>query len=549
MAIIVVLVVAGVLGYREFYNWQQRRLVAQADALVDRGDYKNASLDARRLLQIHPESADGCRIMARISERVGLRSALDWRRRMVELNSPKPSDFIALGRAAVRFGDWQSVSFALSRIGDPDKQSADYHVLLADVAAARHDGNETARQLEEAVRLEPTRKDSILRLAILRLSASDAKIRDAGLQTLRALRSEPSLRREAIRSLVEDAIREKRPDTALEFARTLDALPERNFSDQLLFLTALQAAGDANLADGLHERQRQALQNSEETAAMVTWMNAHGLAHDAISWSEAIPLNLRANILVAVALSDSYMAMRDWTGILRFVQGGSWGQIDFLRNALAARAQRESGNESAAQAQWREALKKINGAPKQALLLADTVERWGWDAERTDLLWLAAKDPERGDDALKTLYARFAQDGATQDLYRVCLHRQEFHPADRNIQNNVAQLSLLLDMNADRARKVARDLYLGDPKNAAYASTYAFALHSSGDSKNAVKTMSGLTDAQLRQPQIAAYYGIILATAGDAERALQFLDLGASAKLLPEEKALLEKARRQIAQN
>ncbi|HEV2096523.1 MAG TPA: hypothetical protein VGQ82_08470 [Chthoniobacterales bacterium] len=229
VAIIVVLVATGVLGYREVHDWQQRRLVAQANALVDRGDYKHASLDARRLLQINPENAEGCRIMARISERAGVRSALDWRRRVVELSSPKPSDFIALGRAAIRFGDWQNVSFALSRIGDPDKRSADYHALLADVAGARHDGNEMARQLEEAVRLGPTKKENILRLAILRLSASDAKIRDEGLQTLHGLQGEPSLRREATRSLIEDAIREKRAGTALELARTLDALPERNF--------------------------------------------------------------------------------------------------------------------------------------------------------------------------------------------------------------------------------------------------------------------------------------------------------------------------------
>jgi hypothetical protein len=48
----------------------------------------------------------------------------------------------------------------------------------------------------------------------------------------------------------------------------------------------------------------------------------------------------------------------------------------------------------------------------------------------------------------------------------------------------------------------------------------------------------------LRDPSLAAYYGIILAAAGDAAKAREYLKIGASARLLPEEKALLAKAER-----
>jgi hypothetical protein len=45
----------------------------------------------------------------------------------------------------------------------------------------------------------------------------------------------------------------------------------------------------------------------------------------------------------------------------------------------------------------------------------------------------------------------------------------------------------------------------------------------------------------LRDPAISAYYGICLA-AGRDERARTYLELGQKATLLPEEKALMEKA-------
>jgi predicted Zn-dependent protease len=229
------------------------------------------------------------------------------------------------------------------------------------------------------------------------------------------------------------------------------------------------------------------------------------------------------------------------------VKAGNWGSIDYLRSALAARASRELREESDAAAQWGEARQKVSNAPKQALTLAEVVQKWGWRDEAIELLWIAAKDPANGDDALQALYTYFAANKATQDLYRVLLHRQDLRPNDRAIQNNVAQLSLLLNLNVERANKIARDLHDSEPKNAVYASTYAYALHAAGDSKKAEKVLSTLTPEQLREPEIAAYYGIILAGAGEHGRAAEFLDLSEKAGLLPEERALVEKARRTLA--
>jgi hypothetical protein len=54
--------------------------------------------------------------------------------------------------------------------------------------------------------------------------------------------------------------------------------------------------------------------------------------------------------------------------------------------------------------------------------------------------------------------------------------------------------------------------------------------------------MESLNVEQLQEPSIAAYYGVILIAAGENEKAREYLKLGDSAKLLPEEKALIAKA-------
>ena len=53
--------------------------------------------------------------------------------------------------------------------------------------------------------------------------------------------------------------------------------------------------------------------------------------------------------------------------------------------------------------------------------------------------------------------------------------------------------------------------------------------------------MASLNEGQLRDPTISAYFGLCLAAVKD-ERAREFLDRGRSAILLPEERALVEKA-------
>lgn len=548
VGIILVLVVGSMFGYRSFRSWQQRRLIAEANALVSEGDFKRASLDARRLLQINPKSAEACRIMARIAEKAGLRAALDWRRRVMDLGAATPNDLILLARAATRFDDRAIADVAISRLPESAKGTAEYHGLLADIAFAQRDGAEMERQLSEASGLEPANKDYAMRLAALRLGANDFELRDRGKETLRELQKDPAQRRDATRYLAEGALRQGDNSEALKLARELDTLPGKTYADRLVFLSALQAARDPGFQANLEELQTSSAGDAEQTAALMTWMNVHKMSREAIAWSVKLAPALIGHKLVQVTLSDAFVTERDWNGLERLVKSGNWGNIDFLRNAHSARALRETGNEPDSATQWNEAVKKVSANSRYTLMLMETVEKWGWRKEAIDLLWLAAKDPARGEEALRALYRYFAKNGDTENLYRVLLHRVEIQPADRNVQNNLAQISLLLNLNVERAQKMARELAEKEPANGAYVSTFAFALYTQDDIKTARKTIETLSDEQLHQPEIAAYYGIILAADGEQARAGDFLDLGEKATLLPQEKALVEKARRSLAQ-
>jgi cytochrome c-type biogenesis protein CcmH/NrfG len=548
VGVILLISVGGAFGFKQFRAWQQRRLVAEGNALVNEGDYRRASLDARRILQINPDSVEACRIMAVVAEKTGSRSALDWRRRVMELGNATPNDLILLARVAVRYDDRSTADAAMSRLPESAKETPEYHALMADIALAQRDIPELERQLTEAARLDPPNKDYAMRLAAVRLNSKDTDVRAEGKKKLVEMQNDPALRREATRYLAEDALRQNTTLAALELARQLDSFPEKTFADRILLLSALDAAIDSGFPAFFAEMKTSSAEDPEQAASLVTWMNLHKRAADAIAWSATLPPEVSGQQRVQIALSDSLVATKDWTGLQRLVNSGNWGTVDFLRNALHARALRELGNETDFASQWNEAQKKVAVDARQALILAETVKNWGWKAEAIEMFWVIAKDPVKADDALRALYAYFAKNSDTENLYRVLLHQIELHPNDRNVQNNFAQLSLLLNLNALRAQKTAREVYEKDPKNPAYVATYAFALHTQGENKKALGVIETLTAEQLYQPDIAAYYGIMLAAAGDQTRAVEFLDLGEKANLLPQEKALVEKARRSLAQ-
>ena len=145
------------------------------------------------------------------------------------------------------------------------------------------------------------------------------------------------------------------------------------------------------------------------------------------------------------------------------------------------------------------------------------------------------------------LYEFYASRRDTQELYRVLVHLEKVRPTDLSVRNNLAQISLLLNLNPDQAYRAPREVYEQEPKNPDYAAAYAFSLYLQGDVKKALQALAGFSEAELERPQIAAYYGVLLANIGDFSRAAKFLDLGEKANLLPEEKKLVEKAQLTVA--
>jgi hypothetical protein len=523
-------------GHGAYVRWQERRLVRRAVFALQHGDERTASLAARSVLELKSSSAPAARIMAELAEHVGDRGALDWRRKVAQLEPQSTDDGLAWARCALQFNDVGTAERALSGIDEEGKKGAGHHAVAALIAQARQQDEKAESEWTEAVRLAPNENAYQLQLAILRANSRDKDRHAAGEAMLKALRDDPKQRAPATRALIsEGAAHRENGQELLALARELQAYPEATLNDRLMFLDFLHQLQDAEFPSYLSGLEKSTAERPADLAALLSWMSQNNLNLLALNFVKSLTPESTQKWPVPLAVAEVYARLGDWRGLEGIMKSANWRELDFFRYAYLARALRSQDKPAAAEHEWDAAVKGASGQSESLLALVRFSSEWKWDNETVDLLWMLAKHPEKQNDALQTLYRLYPKNGDTQGLYRVLVRLFESDRDNLNVENNLAQVSLLLDANQEEARRLAADVYRKMPSSPVYATTYAYSLLTKGDLKGAAKVMSSLREEQLRDPTVGVYYGVCLAAAFDP-RARSYLEAGRNANLIPEER-------------
>ena len=517
------------------------RLARRAREYVAKEDYRNAMLTLARALEINPTNQSAVRAMAEITEKLQAPQAVDWRRLASELNPGGAEDALAWANAALRQGRAPVARVALDAMPKTGRETAAYHTASGGLAISEGRWQDAAKEYAEAAKLDPQSELHRYNLATIQLQSPDAGERKAAFTVLETLANAGRLQAFARRALVTRLSGGRQWDAALEHSSALQQLSSATFSDRLAFLGLLHRAGRPELTSALATAQTAAITSPSNVAAMIQWMMSHERASAVAPWIASLDPKLASEPIVLAARSDVLVSLKDWPALQTLADSGSWAGDEFRRFAYQARALRESGNPEGAKTRWKQAITAAARQRESATQLAYLASTWGWKDEMTDVLWAVAAGSEP-DWALRMLHGICHAEGETSGLLRIAKRFVEVHPDDRMARNNVAMLSLLLDRDTEQAQFQARELHQQTPHDPAVVSTYAFALHSQGKSADGRAALETLTPEQLRDPAVAAYYAILLASTGATAEARPFFELAKGARLLPEEKRLLEAA-------
>jgi predicted Zn-dependent protease len=224
-------------------------------------------------------------------------------------------------------------------------------------------------------------------------------------------------------------------------------------------------------------------------------------------------------------------------------RGNSKNQ-ELLQRDLNARADSQlSVARIVAHSSWSSAVTEAGNRYGALTTLLGLAERWKMPREREDLLLHIVEKFPRERWAQQTLEQSYLANGNTAALNELYAGLFSVFPDDADLKNNLAFTCLLLNTNLPKACQWAGEVYAGTTNNPVVASTFAFALHLQGRTKDGLAVLQKLDDRFLQQPDTALYYAVLLAAAGDTNKAAPFLKIARTKTLwLPEEKVLLSKA-------
>ena len=539
-----ILVLLGALWLsRPFYrSFKEKRFVAQAQEHVQKSEPAKAALFARQALQLNPTNPVTTRIMAELAEGSNSPQTLAWRQRLVEAD-PSIENKVALGMASLRYEVFpHSIAENLVRdLADSAKTDPAYLWLAAELALKQGRYGEAEIRFQDVLSVSPTNESAQVNLAVLQLQSEDPQKVSAARASLEKLQSSPDNGLRALRSLVENSLKRNDLDTAEQFSRKLLADSRSAFIDSIVHLTILARKNSSEFEPFLLSVKTQSAAVPEDVYKLVSWMNLNQLTENALAWIQSLPPAVRDAQPVPVAEGDCYAWKKDWRQLETFLNEQKWGDRDFIRAAMLSRALREQKQKLAADVQWQKAIRLAADKLQTLILLVKMAEDYRWPDEVDSTLWAVLERYPREAWASRTLAQSYHSQGNTRGLQKLYSYLHQNNP-DPGTENNLAIVSLLLGVNTDSAHQMAENVYKKHPKNPSFLSTHAYALHLRKKDAEALKLFEQLSPAELEDPSIAAYYGIVLVSAGQKEKARKYLKLAEKAQTLPEERQLLVEA-------
>jgi Flp pilus assembly protein TadD len=542
---IVAVLLAGYAGYRGYRLGKNHHLMSLAHQFLAKSDVRNAVLCAEQVLRSDPRNHDAVQMMAELAEASRSPSAFLWLSRLVELDPGSLDNRIALSRVAILQHDYRTATNTLEGVSREDKNTARYHLAVGTVAGAIGDVGQAETHFQEAVRLEPLNELARLDLALAQFRGTNAmevsQARNA-LQSLRYGSTNSAMRCLAMRELIADAMHNKGYADATSLAQQLLQEPKSDFQDRLLQLEVLHASHNSGFQGALNTLQRESGTNEAKASELAEWQMQKTSPGDALAWIKTVPAAIRTNMPVELVEAGCRCYVNDWSGLQAQMEAENWAEMEFMRHAFLSRALREQRLGDSSKAEWELANRMAGSQKEKFVMLLQLVEQWSWQSESEDILWTIERKFPGETWAVSSLGRVLFHGGRTRAILQLYEDELKRSPGNLEAKNNVAFCALLLDAQELKPNDLAREVYLASPNNPSYISTYAFSLYLQGKNQEAFKVIQQIPPANLQDPQIAGYYGILLKATGNREKARVYLNWTSRAHLLPEERALFAQA-------
>jgi hypothetical protein len=526
-----------------FRTWQSNQAADQAQKALDDKKYEEAILAAKRALQLDGNNVKAVSIMAEIAKHASPSDALHWGQRLAELQ-PSSNAWINVAEAAVAARDVKVGFDALGKVAETDKNLR-YYRAAAGLSLLKNDRKGATEAYQKALQQPGADARDRYNFATLNLTSGDETSVNSALSELEKLCVEPATSLQANRTLANYYVTAKRYDLASPHVQFLLSLTKVDLQDVLTALDFFNAAAPPRYNELLKSCIERFKGEPRPTAELISWLNAHGKYDDAKAIPDQVAENVAKDPLYRAAIGQTYLNLKDWKSLQSLTDEGDWGANDYLRIAFNLKARREENTIAGSEMdeQWNRALAKAQSYPNALVVLYRLASGWNWKPLAEKALWTAAGNPSVQKDALTNLWKLYGAEKNSSGLFRVASRLVEIDASDAGAKNNAVILGALLGVDNQTYREWAKanwDQY--KDKHPEYGTTYAYILYQEGKLDDAQAVLMQMRPADFENPSDALYAGIIKAAAGEKDEAKRLLSIAEKGDLLPEERALLERA-------
>jgi predicted Zn-dependent protease len=542
VVVMTIVAAAGWGGRKAYKKATEHRLLAATSRYLAARDFRNAGLCLQRALEINPMSAQASKLTADMLEETGSPGALNWRVRAFQLQTNNVEYRFAWAETALKMQDVRGAAQALSGLDEKSRSTATFHKLAGALAWQLKDAADAEKQYSEALQLEPGNEATVLNLSTIRLASTNKAVADAARLALEQIPANSAVHPTALRYLAADAAAHERFDRALSYSKAVISAPGATYNDKIAHLQLLLDAKSPAYSDWLAGLEEDAKHSPDHAYSLGHWMAVNESPSNALHWLQSLPTAQQLNLPVPLIIADCQIALNDWTGLRAVVEKRNWDDAEYYRLCLESMADRHLDDSLSAKTAWERAFRLASHRLDRLTRLTQITASWGWRPEMNEVLQEVISDFPKEKWAVDDLMSSFYADGDTVALAGLLARAYSANPSDNRLKNTLASVSLLRNSDLENAYRLAREAYNSSPENPFFISTYAYSLLLQKKPDDAVKVLGGLKAEYLKNPSIAAYYGVVQAQTGHKDVAKEPLKLAEASRLLPEEKEIVRQA-------
>lgn len=530
-----------------YERWREARLNRMARDFFAQGRYDETLVTVRRNLTQNQRNLESWQIGVQAAKAKNAPDAVYYQSRLTGLRKTLDNQ-LELIRLALQYKAYRYALDTINDIVPQAKNSADFHRLAADTYLVIGRRSAAKYHLYSLLELRPDNRTAALEVAEIELLEDTDRKRPELREKVATFTRDPELGTRASLILLRDANARSHGADSARYASQLQAATSLSPAERVMVLEGLVLGAADRAADYQRRMESDFAGDPDGAATFLFFLHRKERSNEARTWFETLPESTRSHPRVQRAVSESLLVLRDWSRLDQITAGSKWVDDEYLRYAFITFSARQRERANEANQAWKLAMIEAGDNVRNVTGLLERAHRWGWEAEKHDLINRLFALMPRNEKIAQSLIAWEREQGKTANLNRLFARLVEANPQDRQAKNNFAYTSLLLDSNVSRALLLAREVYQAEPRNPFYVTTQAFALYKQGKAEQAMELLESLGAGALSTPERALLRGVLRAANGDAEGAVDFLAGLDAPRLLPEERKLLGEARQQIAQ-